>query len=159
MVLHVRTASDMGKLTPDMSEKIRTEYSKTPSYKIVAKKLHLDWKTVKNHVTNPATSQAVYSAKVESKPVLGTSNALDSTGQGNGLQNSTNPREDQQGQHQKDVGITASAAPVPTPVPSKAVRAYRLFSEGKEAIDVAIELDASGPETEKWYSEYLRLKG
>ena len=41
---------------------------------------------------------------------------------------------------------------------SPSSQAYRLFSEGKSLIDVAISLDLSESETTKYYEEYLNLK-
>jgi DNA-binding CsgD family transcriptional regulator len=41
---------------------------------------------------------------------------------------------------------------------SPSSQAYRLFSDGKSLIDVAISLDLSESETTKYYEEYLNLK-
>jgi DNA-binding NarL/FixJ family response regulator len=41
---------------------------------------------------------------------------------------------------------------------SPSSQAYRLFSEGKELIEVAIALNLSESETTKYYEEYLNLK-
>ena len=42
---------------------------------------------------------------------------------------------------------------------SSSTQAYRLFSEGKAPIEVAIALDLSESETTKYYEEFLDLKG
>ena len=44
------------------------------------------------------------------------------------------------------------------PLLSPSSQAYRLFSEGKSLIDVAISLDLSESEVTKFYEEYLNLK-
>lgn len=41
----------MGRTTPEMSKKIQEEYAKYPNYSAVAKKLGLDWKTIRTHVS------------------------------------------------------------------------------------------------------------
>jgi len=41
---------------------------------------------------------------------------------------------------------------------SPSSQAYRLFSEGKAPLEVAIALDLSESETTKYYEEYLNLK-
>ena len=41
----------------------------------------------------------------------------------------------------------------------KSTRAYKLFSEGKKPVEVAIELDLSEKEASRFYTEYWRLKG
>lgn len=41
---------------------------------------------------------------------------------------------------------------------SQSAQAYRLYSEGKTPLEVAIELDLSESETTKFYEEYLNLK-
>jgi predicted transcriptional regulator len=41
---------------------------------------------------------------------------------------------------------------------SPSTQAYRLFSEGKAPVDVAIALDLSESDTTKFYEEYLKLK-
>jgi hypothetical protein len=40
----------------------------------------------------------------------------------------------------------------------KATRAYKLFSEGKKPIEVAIQLDLSEKKATRYYTEYWRLK-
>src|SRR5438067_12673012 len=44
------------------------------------------------------------------------------------------------------------------PANEKATQAYKLFSEGKKPIDVAIQLNLSEKEATKYYTEYWRLK-
>src|SRR5919198_2067400 len=41
----------------------------------------------------------------------------------------------------------------------KATQAYKLFSEGKKLLEVAIELGLKEKEASKYFSEFLRLKG
>ena len=41
----------------------------------------------------------------------------------------------------------------------KSTQAYKLFSEGKKPVDVAIQLSLSEKEATKYYTEYWRLKG
>jgi hypothetical protein len=44
------------------------------------------------------------------------------------------------------------------PANEKATQAYRLFSEGKKPVDVAIQLNLSEKEATRYYTEYWRLK-
>ena len=44
------------------------------------------------------------------------------------------------------------------PLLSPSSQAYRLYSEGKSLIDVAISLDLSESEVTKYYEEYLELE-
>ena len=45
------------------------------------------------------------------------------------------------------------------PANEKATQAYRLFSEGKKPVEVAIQLSLSEKEATRYYTEYWRLKG
>ena len=44
------------------------------------------------------------------------------------------------------------------PANEKATKAYKLFSEGKKPVDVAIQLSLSEKEATRYYTEYWRLK-
>src|SRR6185437_4323274 len=44
------------------------------------------------------------------------------------------------------------------PASEKATQAYKLFSEGKTPVDVAIQLSLSEKEATRYYTEYWRLK-
>ena len=44
------------------------------------------------------------------------------------------------------------------PSNEKATQAYKLFSEGKKPVDVAIQLNLSEKEATRFYTEYWRLK-
>ena len=44
------------------------------------------------------------------------------------------------------------------PANEKAIQAYKLFSEGKKPVDVAIQLSLSEKEATIYYTEYWRLK-
>ena len=41
----------------------------------------------------------------------------------------------------------------------KSTQSYKLFSEGKTPVDVAIQLNLSEKEATKYFTEYWRLKG
>ena len=45
------------------------------------------------------------------------------------------------------------------PPNEKATQAYKLFSEGRKPVDVAIQLSLSEKEATRFYTEYWRLKG
>ena len=44
------------------------------------------------------------------------------------------------------------------PSNEKSIQAYKLFSEGKKPVDVAIQLSLSEKEATRYYTEYWRLK-
>ena len=45
------------------------------------------------------------------------------------------------------------------PANEKATQAYKLFSEGRKPVEVAIQLSLSEKEATRFYTEYWRLKG
>ena len=51
-----------------------------------------------------------------------------------------------------------SSTTITKPANEKATQAYKLFSEGKKPVDVAIQLSLSEKEATRFYTEYWRLK-
>ena len=56
------------------------------------------------------------------------------------------------------MAITVTGSNNNKPANEKATQAYKLFSEGKKPVDVAIQLSLSEKEATRFYTEYWRLK-
>lgn len=142
----------MGRITEDMARKIRAEYANNPSYKAVAEKCGLNWKTVKIHVKRSSCKAQTERSSVAQKETVGQSGdarsfqktSIDTNG-GISLTSISSPML------AVEASITTSS--------SKAARAYGLFAQGKTPLEVALQLDAAAPDVERWYAEYLRLSG
>lgn len=146
-----------------MNAKIKMLYDEKPSYKLVADKLGLNWKTVKAHVTANVnaekekelekTEKEVMAAPFESKEqdsqaasVALSPESITMTTMSNSPQAESVPRPLLQRKEKNNEK-------------SPFARALRLFEKGRTPVQAAIELDITFEDVKQYYAQYGRLQG
>jgi hypothetical protein len=161
----------MGKLTPEKDAEIKAKYAEIKSYKLVADKLGIDWKTVKAHVSRNSQKDGGKehpAAIIEGKKgeEAANSSAHEESAMHQRLQVQEQTQEQYHQQPKQPQTLQQSEQPTRTQhnnqqkqKKSPFARTLSLFEKGQNPVQVAFSLDLTFEEVEQYYAQYGRLQG